>query len=306
MKRFINKIFIFIIGCKTMTNNDFHEGFIKNNDVKIYYKSFGQGDPIIIVHGGPGFDHVHMLPFKELSDKYQVIFYDQRATGESSGDTDSASITVGNFVSDLELIRKDLGLDKISLIGHSWGARLSMEYAIKYSANLEKLILLSPSSNMDYMNQYVENIEKKTDEESRLMLKKIEESSSFKSKEQKTIEKYYSIATKPFFHDTAKISKLDLSMHKNTANNQSVVADLLMREVMTRNINSELYKVHCLTLILHGESDPMPIKAASQVYKSIQNSKMVVLKNTGHFMFAETPTQTLSIIRKFLDESNNK
>jgi proline iminopeptidase len=242
------------------------------------------------------------LPFKELADKYQVIFYDQRTTGKSTGNPDSLSIKVDKFVSDLESIRKGLGLNKITLIGHSWGSRLAMEYAIKYPMNLNNLILLSPSGSMDFMNEYFENIQKRTDEESKIKVKEIEESEDFKNKKPKTIENYYSISTKPFFHDTSKGKQLDLTMHVKTAKNQSIVADLLMKEIMTKNIYNDLQKINCPTLILHGESDPLPIKAPQQVHENIPNSKMIVLEKTGHFMFVETPKQTLNVIREFLTD----
>ena len=302
MKRLINIIFIALLGCNTMTHYEVKEGFIKNDDIKLYLKSFGQGNPIIIVHGGPGFDHVHMLPFKELADKYQVIFYDQRTTGKSSGNPDSLSITVDKFVSDLESIRKGLGLNKITLLGHSWGSRLSMEYAIKYSMNLDKLILLSPSGTMDFMNQYLENIQKKTDEASRIKIKEIEESDGFKDKEPKTIENYYLISIKPFFYDTNKIKLLDLTLLEKTAKNQNVVAELLTKEIVPKNILSDLKGIDCPTLILHGKSDPLPIKVPQQVHEKIPNSKMIVLEKTGHFIFAETPKQTLNVIREFLKD----
>jgi proline iminopeptidase len=302
MKRLINIIFIVLLGCNTMINYEFKESFIKNNDIELYLKSFGQGDPIIIIHGGPGFDHIHMLPFKKLADKYQVIFYDQRTTGKSSGNPDSLSITVDKFVSDLESIRKGLGLNKIILIGHSWGARLSMEYAIKYSMNLDKLILLSPSGTMDFMNQYLENIQKKTDEESRIKIKEIEKSDSFKNRELKTIENYYNISIKPFFYVKNKSKLLDLTMLEKTAKNQSIVAELLIKEIMPKNILNDLKGISCPALIIHGESDPLPIEVPQEVHKNIPNSKMIVLEKTGHFMFAETPEQTITAIREFLKD----
>lgn len=173
-----------------------------------------------------------MLPFKKLSKKYQIIFYDQRTTGKSPGEPDSESITVEKFVSDLESIRVGLGFDKTTLIEHSWGARLSMEYAIKYSNSLERLVLLSVSGSMDFMKQYAESIDRKTSKENKIKIKQLEESESFRKREPKTIETYYSISIKPFFHDTSKSSRLNLSMNRRTAKNKSIIADLLMKELL--------------------------------------------------------------------------
>ncbi|MHC4243437.1 MAG: hypothetical protein ACYSU4_13605, partial [Planctomycetota bacterium] len=87
---------------KMQKTKHIEEGLIRVNKAQLYYKAMGHGEPIIVIHGGPGFDHIHMLPFGELASDYKVIFYDQRATGNSTGSVDSNSITVDNFVEDLE------------------------------------------------------------------------------------------------------------------------------------------------------------------------------------------------------------
>jgi proline iminopeptidase len=283
------------------TQNKFKEGYIKNNNIKLYYKSFGQGDPVIIVHGGPGFDHIHMLPFKDLADQYKVIFYDQRTTGKSTGKPDSSSISTDHFIKDLEALRKKFKLDNITLIGHSWGAWLSMEYAIQYPMNLNKLILLSPSGNMSYLNEYFKNIQRKTDKQNKMKMEEIEASEGFKNRNPETIKKYFSISIKPFFHDSSKSRRLDLTMLERTAKNQSIVAGLLMREMMEKNILADLKSIKCPTLVLHGKSDPLPIIAPQLVKGNISNSKMIVLEEAGHFMFAEAPGETLREIRGFLN-----
>lgn len=115
------------------------EGTVRSNGVQLYYKIVGEGEPVVILHGGPGFDHNHMLPFGELAHDHKVVFYDQRATGNSTGALDSGSITVDNFVEDLEGLRKKLNPGKMNLLGHSWGAGLAMFYGIKYPAESEDL-----------------------------------------------------------------------------------------------------------------------------------------------------------------------
>ena len=72
------------------------EGTVSVNSVELYYKIMGEGEPVVVLHGGPGFDHIHMLPLGELARDYKIIFYDQRATGNSTGKVDANSITVDN------------------------------------------------------------------------------------------------------------------------------------------------------------------------------------------------------------------
>lgn len=278
------------------------EGFIKVKDAELYYMVVGKGEPVVILHGGPGFDHIHMLPMSELAKDYKVIFYDQRATGNSTGNTDDISITVDNFVEDLERVRKKLNLEKMNVIGHSWGAALGMYYGIKYPDKLKTLILLAPSASAKIFDQYFKNIQNNTSPQDSLALKQIEQSKAFKNKEVEAIQKYYRISTKPFFFDQSLVSRLDFSFAKNTAKNQGAVAALLMKNLGNYDIHNELSAIKCPTLIVHGDSDPLPIEAPSKVHKHIPQSKFVVLKNTGHFMFIESPDELFSIISDFLKD----
>jgi proline iminopeptidase len=290
---------------KTMV---FKEGFIKNNQVELYYKIMGKGKPIVIVHGGPGFDHNSMLPMSELAREAKVIFYDQRATGNSTGEANSDSITVDHFVQDLEQLRKQLKLKKINLIGHSWGSTLAMFYGIKYADHLESLILMAPSgASIEYFDRYFENIQKKTSPEDKRVIAQIEASTAFKNKDIDAFKKYYRISVKTFFYDQSLTGKLNLNLGKNTVKNQLEVSNLLMKNLGNFDIHEQLSAIKCPTLILHGDSDPLPFEMSYKIHKHISQSKLVVLKNTGHFMFIESPDKLFSTIRDFLrDEESVK
>jgi len=281
------------------------EGIINVNVVQLYYKILGEGDPVVILHGGPGFDHIHMLPFSELASDYKVIFYDQRTTGNSSGNVDASSITVDNFVEDLEELRKKLNLKKMSVIGHSWGAGLAMYYAIKYPDNLKTLILLATSASTEFFDSYFKNIEKNTSLQDKLALKQIEQSQAFKNKEVEAVQRYFQISVKPFFYDQSLADRLDLAFSKNTAKNQSAVGALLMKNLGNYDIHDELSAIKCPTLVVHGDSDPFPCEGAYKVHKYIPQSKIVFLKNTGHFMFVESQEELFFIIRDFLRDDKS-
>lgn len=284
---------------------DIEEGTIDVNGVQIYYKTMGEGEPAIILHGGPGFDHVHMLPMRELASDYKIIFYDQRATGNSTGNVDASSLTVDNFVEDLEGLRKKLNLEKMNVIGHSWGACLGMFYGIKYPYNLRTLILLSPSASSAVFESYFLNIQQNTSPQDKFAITKIEQSEAFKKREVEAVQKYFRISIKPFFHDQSLAERLDLSFGKNTARNQSEVGNLLMKNLGSYDIHEKLSAIKCPTLIIHGHSDPLPYEAPYKVHKHIPQSKFIILKNTGHFLFVEAPEKLFSTIRDFLLKNEN-
>src|ERR1035437_3881221 len=130
------------------------EGYIDANGVFIYYKTFGKGDPLFIVHGGPGASHDYFLPYLiPLVRHNRLIFIDERGSGKSQKLEDISAYTVENMVEDVEAVRKALNLGKINLLGHSYGGVLAQAYALKYQKNLTRLILCSTFHSTKKMNE---------------------------------------------------------------------------------------------------------------------------------------------------------
>jgi proline iminopeptidase len=283
-----------------MKQANVEEGFASVNGVRLYYKIVGDGEPVVVSHGGPGFDHNYIMPLSKLADSYRIIFYDQRATGNSTGTVNANSMTLNNFVQDLEGLRRKLNLGKVNLIGHSWGGGLAVYYAIKYPLNLRSLIVLAGGLDTKYFEQYYQNIKKKTLPKDEMAMKEIKQSDAFKNRHMEAVKKYYRIATKPFFYNPSLVDRLDFFVSENTANNQSKAAAFIMRDISNFDIYGKLSAIKCPALIVCGDADPEPRWGPYTLHKLVPQSKLVFLKNTGHFMFIESPEETLSVIRCFL------
>jgi proline iminopeptidase len=114
------------------------EGFADANGLLIYYEQIGTGEPLVILHGGPGASHDYFLPYLlPLVRKNRLIFIDERGSGRSQKIEDPSGYTVENMVEDVEAVRISLGLGKINLLGHSYGGVLAQAYALKYQDKSE-------------------------------------------------------------------------------------------------------------------------------------------------------------------------
>jgi len=115
---------------------------------RIYVRVNGRLDsgkpPLILAHGGPGGAHAVLLPSLPLADERAVILYDQLDCGRSDTPGDPANWTVPRYVSEVDAIRRALGLERCHLLGHSWGGSIAAEYAIGRPAGLNSVILASP------------------------------------------------------------------------------------------------------------------------------------------------------------------
>ena len=104
------------------------------------------GDPsnpvVVVVHGGPGADHRALLPLSPLSDRFFVVFYDQRSSGLSERRPPD-ELTIDVFLDDLDAIVDRFG-GSVSLVGHSWGGLLAASYAARYPDKVERLVLAEP------------------------------------------------------------------------------------------------------------------------------------------------------------------
>ncbi|HWQ84893.1 MAG TPA: alpha/beta fold hydrolase, partial [Anaerolineales bacterium] len=110
-------------------------------DISLYVKVTGHGEPLLLIHGGPGLDHTSLLPLAPLADRYTLIFYDQRCNGRSVG-PDVASMTWENLTADAEALREILGFDRWAVLGHSFGGHVALEYALRHPESISRLILM--------------------------------------------------------------------------------------------------------------------------------------------------------------------
>ena len=130
------------------------EGFVDAHGVLIYFKAFGKGEPLVILHGGPGASHDYFLPYLlPLARKNRLIFIDERGSGRSQKLENTSAYTIENMVEDVEIVRQVLELGKISLMGHSCGGVIAQAFALKYQENLSHLILCSTFHSTKKMNE---------------------------------------------------------------------------------------------------------------------------------------------------------
>ncbi len=116
------------------------------NNRLLHAETFGDAaDPVVIVvHGGPGWDYRGLLPLKELSDQYYVVFYDQQGTGLSER-VDPKELTLDSTLRDLDSIVDHFGKGKkVALIGHSWGAMLVSGYLGRHPEKVGHAVLAEP------------------------------------------------------------------------------------------------------------------------------------------------------------------
>jgi proline iminopeptidase len=126
---------------------------MKIRDVSLYVEVIGHGEPLLLMHGGPGLDHVSLTPFRELADRHTVVLYDHRCNGRSVG-APVESMTWENLTGDADALRQRLGFEKWAVLGHSFGGHVALEYALRYPDSLSHLVLLDTGGDARWSQQH--------------------------------------------------------------------------------------------------------------------------------------------------------
>jgi len=279
------------------------KGYKIINGVRLYYETIGEGVPIVIVHGGPGLDHSYLLPqMGELAKGYKLIFYDQRAMGKSSADFDTSLMTMNSFVEDLEGIRKTFGLEKMNLMGHSWGGLVSMFYAIKYPGHLQSLILVnSTAASSTLRNLSFAARSLKTIKGDSLAQSQLAQTEGFKERDPATMAKFFRLLFRGSFYNKLYIDSLSLNFDSSYSAKSAMVRQLYKDSTLSEyDISANLDTIQCPTLIIGGANDAVAPGTNEQIHDHIRGSRYILLPECGHFPFIELPDKFFPIVRTFL------
>src|SRR5687767_4673047 len=230
------------------------EGLRKINGTELFVAIHGKGEPVVVLHGGPGLNHSYFRPhLRPLEENFKVVYYDQRASGKSRIPSPD-SISIKLFTEDLEALRKELKLNKINLLAHSWGAVLAVHYALAYPGSINKIILSNPAMlSREYDKEAAALMKAKTTPEDSIAKAQLIGSGTM---DVKKYEKFFILSFKSSAHDPAKLAGLNLDLPANFSEaNKALFSSLMKDPAQLDNLYNDLAKISSPVLIIHGEAD---------------------------------------------------
>jgi proline iminopeptidase len=284
------------------------ESRIPVGGAELYAREIGHGTPIIVLHGGPDFDHSYLLPeMDRLSDSFRLIYYDQRGRGRSADGVKPEDVTLVSDIADIEKVRQYYHLDSVVLLGHSWGTVLALEYALRYPDRVSHMILMNPApaSEADYKQLRNDWLDKRAADMERR--KAIAETAAYKEADPEAVTAYYRIHFKPALARSEDYEKLITRMQASfvrQGNAGIIKARAVESRLMTEtwalsgyNLLPKLKTVSIPTLVIYGDHDFIPAATAEHITQAIPNARMVTLKDCGHFTYLECPV----VVREQVD-----
>jgi len=276
-------------------------------DTEIYFDVEGSGlvvdgsrmreKPVMfVIHGGPGADHSSYKPgFSPLSQKVQLVYFDHRGQGRSSRGA-KETYTLDNNVEDMEALRQHLGLDKIVVLGSSYGGMVALSYAVRYPQNVSHLIVVATVPDFRFLQRAKEILAQRGTDEQNAIAQRLW-NGTFESEEQ--LREYFQVMAPMYSitHDPeARQKGWDRAILSADAINVAFSSFL-----RSYNVLDQLHKITSPTLVIGGRHDWIcPPEFSEEIAQAIPNADLRIFENSGHSVRADEPEALLDAIAGFL------
>jgi proline iminopeptidase len=271
------------------------------NGTTIWYEVRGSGSggsrPLVMVNGGPGFDHTYVLcsdAWDKLAASRRVVFYDQRGTGRSAALKKGQSCTLADQVADLEALRAKLGAAQIDLLGHSWGGYLVMAYAARHPEHVAHLIIADSAApkwtDTDFIFKYI--YPETVDSQAKLdFAEGLGDTTAAATSMQEYLGMLFVSAEK----------REDFMSRAKTYKYTRAVNEALNADLGKLDMTPVLPTLHMPTLVLCGRFDiNVAPSTAWRIHNAIAGSRWEVFEKSGHLPYFEEPEKFVRVVEDFI------
>ena len=287
------------------------EGFVSFRGYNVWYRIVGDHDapgqlPLVCLHGGPGATHDYLEPLEAVATKgHRVIFYDQLGAGNSDHPHNPSMWTVDLFVEEVGVVRSALGLERVHILGQSWGGMLAMEYALTQPSGLISLIVAdSPAS----MHQWVAEANRLRAE----LPADIQETLLKHEAAGTTDDPAYQEAMLVFYRrhvcrlepwpDCVNRAFEKIAEEPEVYNTMNGPSEFhVIGLIKDWDIVNRLGEIRVPTLVISGRYDEATPLIAGTVHRGIPGSEWVLFENSSHMPHVEETERYLQVLTSFLD-----
>ena len=262
-------------------------------DAILWYEVSGDGVPIVMVPGGPGFAHDYLRPFLDpLAADMTTVWVDLPGTGQSLIHDGGAPISHQRWIADLEELRVHLGWERWMIFGHSYGGWVAMEYALARPSSAAGLVLCSSAPSTAHLATMFERFPPELTPKDRELLEAL---LSFDLSDDEMVKSIGSVA-QMFFR--SKPSPEILSIFRLRPDTFRHVLTNCLPEMAIEN---RLGEVDAPTLVVAGDDDwQIPNEVTTGLAAGIPGAKAAMIPGVGHYPFVEDPLRFVEVVRKWL------
>ncbi len=275
--------------------------FKSDDGVTLHYDVIGKGAPVVMLSGGPGFSPEYLAPIAEkLGAKHSFVLLHQRGTGRSVLETyDATTISLKQLVADLDALRRELRIEKLTIVGHSWGGILSMMYASEHPDRVAALALIdSGGPTLAGVPKFASNLMSRFTAEDNAKIAEWSAPAKMSANRKKAILEITKAKTGAYFHDRSKAHLLLDPMTEDSFHDGVFYA--VTGQLMTGlDLRAGLKNLRAPVLVIHGKQDPL--ETAQEVHEAIAGSRLGIIEDAGHFPWLEKPDLVYRLLDEFLE-----
>ena len=287
------------------------EDYIKVDGVRLFYREEGNGTPLIFLHGGPGSNHDHFLPYlAPLSKSRKLILYDQRGCGRSDRFEDVSQYSSEHFVKELRGLIRAFGFKRVDLLGHSWGGILAQKYALRHHRTISKLILCCTTPEMLTVNKLFEAVWKSAPTQDRKLIHSIM-SKKILRRGHPYPREYMMLVNRIYSGGKKNKSKIEQYTNMIFAGISWPVYHQLMGggtfefkidgELKNHDVRQKLKLIKASSLVIAGKFDRFTTLAlGQQLSQLLPNGVLVSFDKSGHWPFLEENKKFIRVVNNFL------
>jgi L-proline amide hydrolase len=284
------------------------EGFVESGAYRTWYRVVGESeegrDPLLCLHGGPGSTHNYFAPLERLAaDGRAVVFYDQVGCGNSDRPTD-IDWNVGVFLDELAAVREHLGLERVHLLGTSWGGMLALEHALSGFGGLTSLVLSSTLASIDEWVVEALRLRAGLPADVVATMERCEAAGDYESPEYRQALDVFDDA----YVRRGAIGRPELDLMKAGLGKESYRAMVGPSEWIVTgalkgwDVRSRLGEIETPALVARGRYDMCTEAIAATLLAGLPNARGVVFEESSHMPALEESDRYLEVVEGFLRE----
>jgi proline iminopeptidase len=309
----------FFNGVLGRTGRQVRDGYVLTSDsARLYYRIAGEPGPgvdtIITVHGGPGLDmeSIYNDFAAMLSPTHVVIFYDQRGGGKSELPADTTRLFASRQIQDLDELRRHFGLEKLTLVAHSYGPLLAASYALAHPANVKRMIFFGPvpPRRGDFFMRYGRNLNARLDSAQRARMsvdsRRMVDTSLSDADTRAACRDYWKLGLRPRLADPEQLDavKSDLCATdvRGIRYGNRIGNRVIMSSYGDWDLRERLHSLRVPLLVIHGEQETIPMDLVEEWVTSMPAGMATLLKvpRAAHFTYAERRDVVWPAVERFL------
>jgi L-proline amide hydrolase len=276
------------------------EGHIPFRGFRTWYRDVGPegGVPLLCLHGGPGSTHNYFEPLEELAATgRRLVFYDQLGCGESDRPEDPDLWSLELFLDELHTVRAELGLDRVHLLGTSWGAMLAIEYALGRPPGLTSLILNGSPSSSERWTEEVRGLLDELPDDVRRGLEAPKGSAEHKAAELEWEQRHFCrLDPQPEFFLRGR-RKRNQEVYEIMWGPNEWTATGHLRDW---DVRPRLHEIDLPVLVTSGRYDECTPALARELDEGLPNSEWVLFEQSSHTAFVEEAARYRAVLTDFL------